>query len=170
LEESEKKFKLLYEKAPVPYHTLSPTGLITDVNEKWCQTLGYMKEEVIGKSIFDFVSEDERTNAQESFAQKIVNGKSYTGGHEREYRTKAGEKRLFVIHDFLLFDKDSRVVSVYTTMEDITENKIAEQTLKEKINELERYKIITVNREMKMMELKNEINELCTQHHEKQRY
>ena len=170
LEESEKKFKLLYEKAPVPYHTLSPTGLITDVNEKWCQTLGYIKEEVIGKSIFDFVSEDERTNAQQSFAQKIVNGKSYTGGHEREYRTKAGEKRLFVIHDFLLFDKDSRVVSVYTTMEDITENKIAEQTLKEKINELERYKIITVNREMKMMELKNEINELCTQHHEKQRY
>jgi two-component system sensor histidine kinase/response regulator len=170
LEESEKKFKLLYEKAPVPYHTLSPTGLITDVNEKWCQKLGYMKEEVIGKSIFDFVSEDKRTNAQESFAQKIVNGKSYTGGHEREYRTKAGEKRLFVIHDFLLFDKDSRVVSVYTTMEDITENKIAEQTLKEKINELERYKIITVNREMKMMELKNEINELCTQHHEKQRY
>jgi len=170
LEESEKKFKLLYEKAPVPYHTLSPTGLITDVNEKWCQTLGYMKEKVIGKSIFDFISEGERTQAQASFAQKIVNGKSYTGNHEREYRTKTGEKRLFVIHDFLLFDNDSRVVSVYTTMEDITENKIAEQTLKEKINELERYKIITVNREMKLMELKNEINELCTQLHQKPRY
>ena len=118
LEESEKKFKLLYEKAPVPYHTLSPTGLITDVNEKWCQTLGYMKEEVLGKSIFDFVSEGERTKAQESFAQKIFNGKSYTGGHEREYRTKTGEKRLFIIHDFFLFDNDSRVVSVYTTMEE----------------------------------------------------
>jgi len=170
LEESEKKFKLLYEKAPVPYHTLSPTGLITDVNENWCQTLGYTKEEVLGKSIFDFISEGERTKAQKSFAQKIVDGKSYTGGHEREYRTKTGEKRLFVIHDFFLFDNDGRVVSVYTTMEDITENKIAEQTLKEKINELERYKIITVNREMKMMELKNEINELCTQLHAKPRY
>jgi len=170
LEESEKKFKLLYEKAPVPYHTLSPTGLITDVNEKWCQTLGYAKEEVLGKSIFDFISEGERTRAQESFAQKIFNGKSYTGGHEREYRTKTGEKRLFLIHDFFLFDNDSRVVSVYTTMEDITETKIVEQTLKEKINELERYKIITVNREMKMMELKNEINELCTQLHQKPKY
>jgi two-component system, sensor histidine kinase and response regulator len=170
LEESEKKFKLLYEKAPVPYHTLSPTGLITDVNENWCQTLGYIKEEVLGKSIFDFISEGERMKARESFAQKIVNGKPYAGGHEREYQTKAGEKRLFVIHDFFLFDNDGRVVSVYTTMEDITKNKIAEQTLKEKINELERYKIITVNREMKMMELKNEINELCTQLHEKPRY
>ena len=118
LEESEKKFKLLYEKAPVPYHTLSPTGLITDVNEKWCQTLGYTKEEVLGKSIFDFVSEDERTKAQKSFAQKISNGKSYTGGKEREYQTKTREKRLFVNHDFFLFDNDGRVVSVYTTMEE----------------------------------------------------
>jgi PAS domain S-box-containing protein len=170
LEESEKKFKLLYEKAPVPYHTLSPTGLITDVNENWCQTLGYTKEEVLGKSIFDFISEGERMKARESFAQKIVNGKPYTGGHEREYQTKTGEKKLFVIHDFFLFDNDGRVVSVYTTMEDITKNKIAEQTLKEKINELERYKIITVNREMKMMELKNEINELCAQLHQNPRY
>jgi two-component system, sensor histidine kinase and response regulator len=118
LEESEKKFKLIYEKAPIPYHTLSPTGLITDVNEKWCQTLGYTKEEVLGKSIFDFVFEGERTNAQESFAQKIVNGKPYTGGNEREYRTKTGEKRLFVIYDFFLFDNDGRVVSVYTTMQE----------------------------------------------------
>jgi hypothetical protein len=50
------------------------------------------------------------------------------------------------------------------------EYKMAEQTLKEKINELERYKIITVNREMKMMELKNEINELCAQLHQNPRY
>lgn len=170
LEESEKKFKLLYEKAPVPYHTLSPTGLITDVNEKWCHTLGYTKEEVLGKSIFDFISDCEKTQAQESFEQKMLNGKSYTGGHEREYRTKTGEKKLFLIHDFLLFNNDGKVVSVYTTMEDITENKLAEQTLKEKINELERYKNITVNREMKMMELKNQINELCTQLHQKPRY
>jgi two-component system, sensor histidine kinase and response regulator len=170
LEESEKKFKLLYEKAPVPYHTLSPTGLITDINEKWCHTLGYEKEEVLGKSIFDFISDGEKIQAQESFARKISDGKSYTGGHEREYRTKTGEKKLFLIHDFLLFNDDGKVVSIYTTMEDITENKLAEQTLKEKIDELERYKIITVDREMKMMELKNKINELCIQLHQKPIY
>jgi PAS domain S-box-containing protein len=170
LEESEKKFKLLYEKAPVPYHTLSPNGLITDVNEKWCQAFGYTKDEVCGKSIFDFISEQEKTSAQKSFAQKISGGKSYTGGHEREYLTKTGEKKLLVAHDFFLFDKNGKVISVYTTMEDITENKQAEQALKEKINELERYKTITVNREMKMMELKNEINELYEKLHQKPKY
>ncbi|DAC73319.1 MAG TPA: hypothetical protein DSN98_00075 [Thermoplasmata archaeon] len=170
LKESEKKFKLLYEKAPVPYHTLSPIGIITDVNEKWCHTFGYAKEEVLGNSIFDFISENERMQAQQSFAQKISDGKSYTDGHERKYRTKTGAKRLFVTHDFFLFDENGIVISVYTTMEDITESKMAEQALKEKIEELERYKIITVNREMKMMELKNEINDLCTQLHQEPRY
>jgi len=170
LEESEKKFKLLYEKAPVPYHTLSPEGLITDVNEKWCQAFGYTKDEVRGKFIFDFISEHEKASAQKSFAQKISEGNSYTGGREREYLTKTGEKKLFVAHDFFLFDENGKVISVYTTMEDITENKHAEHTLKEKISELERYKTITVNREMKMMELKNEINELYVKLDQKPKY
>lgn len=170
LEESEKKFKLLYEKAPVPYHTLSPEGLITDVNEKWCQVFGYTKDEVRGKSIFDFISEHERMPAQKSFAQKISGGKSYNGGNEREYLTKTGVKKLFITHDFFLFDETGKVMAVYTTIEDITETKHAEQTLKEKISELERYKIITVNREMKMMELKNEINELYGKLHQKPKY
>jgi two-component system, sensor histidine kinase and response regulator len=170
LEESEKKFKLLYEKAPVPYHTLSPEGLITDVNEKWCQIFGYIKGEVLGKSIFDFISANEKILAQKSFAQKIAEKKSFTGGREREYRTKTGEKKLFVAHDFFMFDETGKVISIYTTMEDITENKQAEQALKEKISELERYKTITVNREMKMMELKNEINELYEKLHQKPKY
>jgi two-component system sensor histidine kinase/response regulator len=160
LEESEKKFKLLYEKAPVPYHTLTPTGVITNVNEKWSQILGFTKEEVVGKSIFDFIAEPQRKEAQNSFAQKLTEAKSYTGGHEREFRTKTGDKRLFIIHDFLLYDDEGKIQSIYTTMEDVTDAKKTENTLKEKIKELERYKIVTINRELKMMELKNKINEL----------
>ncbi|MBN1860476.1 MAG: PAS domain-containing protein [Candidatus Thermoplasmatota archaeon] len=120
LKESEEKFKLLYEKAPVPYHTLAPNGRITDVNEKWCQTFGYKKENAIGKSIFDFISKKERIKAKESFSQKISHGKTYTDGHKREYLTRTGEKRQFVTHDFFLFDEEGNVISVYTTMEDIT--------------------------------------------------
>jgi PAS domain S-box-containing protein len=170
LEESEKKFKLLFEKAPIPYHTLDSNGFITDVNEKWCQVFGYAKEEVCGKSIFDFISGHEKSSAKESFAQKISQENSYTEGHEREYLTKTGEKKLFITHDFFLFDENRKVISVYTTMEDITENKKAEQALKEKISELERYKVITINREMKMMELKNEINDLYVKLHQEPKY
>ncbi|MFH1101680.1 MAG: PAS domain S-box protein, partial [Methanobacteriota archaeon] len=64
LETSGKIFKQLYETAPVPYHTLSPIGLITNVNEKWCQILGFSRDEVIGRSIFDFVIPTERESAR----------------------------------------------------------------------------------------------------------
>ena len=123
LEESEKKFKQLYENAPIPYHTLSPNGEITSVNEKWCKTLNYTKEEVIGKSIFDFVIKRERKSAKDSFEKKILKKKPYTGGHERTYVTKEGEERIFIIHDYFSFNEDKNVMSVHTTMDDITQRR-----------------------------------------------
>jgi PAS domain-containing protein len=43
---------------------------------------------------------------------------------------------------------------------DISERKRTEENLKEKIDKLERYKKVTVDREMKMMDLKKRITEL----------
>ena len=126
---SEEKFKQLYEKAPVPYHTLSRDGTITDVNEKWCKMFGYAKEEVIGNPIFDYIHGDEQEAAKASFQEKIKSTKPYTGGHERTYITKNGEPRLFIINDFLSFDESGGVRSVYSTMEDITGRKKIEEEL-----------------------------------------
>jgi PAS domain S-box-containing protein len=123
LRSSKETFKKLYDKAPIPYHTLSPKGIITNVNEKWCKTLKYTRSEAINKSIFDFVVEGEKKEAKSSFEKKILEGKSYAGGHERAYVTKNNEERIFVIHDYLLFDKNENVISVHTTMEDITQRR-----------------------------------------------
>jgi len=129
LRASEEQFKQLYEKAPIPYHTLSSDGKITDVNEKWCKLFGYIKEEVIGNSIFDYIHGDEQEAAKASFQEKINSKKSYTGGHERTYITKNGEPRVFVIHDFLSFNETGDMLSVYSTMEDITGRKKIDEEL-----------------------------------------
>ncbi len=131
LEESEEKLRQLYENAPVPYHTLSPDGVITDVNEKWCQTLGYSKREVIGRYIFDFIDKNERESAKSSFKEKITSKKFYVEGHERKFLTKAGEERIFVINDFFSYDNNYRVKFVQTTMEDITLKKKIEAAVQE---------------------------------------
>ncbi|MFH1102043.1 MAG: PAS domain S-box protein [Methanobacteriota archaeon] len=130
LKNSEKKFKQLYEKAPVPYHTLSPDGIIIDVNDIWCQTLGYTKDEVIGKSIFDFVEMHERDLAKASFEKKLRSKQLYSLANERSYLTKKSEKRVFVIRDYFSFDDDNNVTAVYTIMDDVTELKKAEEELK----------------------------------------
>ncbi|MCX6662385.1 MAG: PAS domain-containing sensor histidine kinase [Euryarchaeota archaeon] len=129
LRTSEEKFKQLYEKAPIPYHTLSPAGTITDVNEKWCKLFGYTKEEVIGNPIFDYIHGDEQEIAKSSFKEKINSKKAYTDGHERTFITKNGEPRVFLIHDFLSFNETGGMLSVFSTMEDVTGRKKIEEEL-----------------------------------------
>ena len=50
-----------------------------------------------------------------------------------------------------------------TNIHDITERKQAEEAMKEQMAELERFNQITINRELKMIELKEEINALLIQ-------
>ena len=130
LKKSEQKYRQLYENAPIPYHTVSPEGTITNVNKKWCQVLGYKKNEVVGKSIFDFIDGKERKAAKSSFQNKIKTCEFYTKGNERLYQTKSGEKRTFIIHDFLYCDQNKKIEFIQTTMEDITERKEIEEQLK----------------------------------------
>lgn len=131
LKESEQKFKKLYENAPISYHSITPAGVITNVNERWCQILGYSKEEVIGKLIFDFIAEEEREQAIASFHKKIIYHKQqYSRGSERTYVTKNGDKKIFLIEDFFSYDDDHNVTSINTTMEDITEQKQIEEDLR----------------------------------------
>ncbi|HYW94301.1 MAG TPA: PAS domain S-box protein [Bacteroidales bacterium] len=49
LEESEQKFRDLYENAPVAYFTVSSTGTISQCNKKASSLLGYSPEELRGK-------------------------------------------------------------------------------------------------------------------------
>jgi predicted RNA-binding protein with EMAP domain len=56
------------------------------------------------------------------------------------------------------------------TFRDITESKQAEKEIKEHIEELERFTYLTIDREEKMIELKEEINNLLEQAGNKKKY
>jgi PAS domain S-box-containing protein len=124
--ESESNFKWLYEKAPIPYHILSTDGRIQDVNQRWCEVLGYSKEDALGKEIFDFIVEDERETARRSFAEKKKSDQKFITGNERNYRTKSGDIRTFKTYDYLVFNLTGQISSIQTTIEDITDRKKAE--------------------------------------------
>ena len=43
MEENEGKFRLLCEKAPLPYQSLDKNGCLIDVNLAWLEVLGYKR-------------------------------------------------------------------------------------------------------------------------------
>jgi PAS domain S-box-containing protein len=51
----DKKYRSLYDGLPDLCRTVDEDGVITNCNVSYANNLGYSKEEIIGKSIFDFV-------------------------------------------------------------------------------------------------------------------
>jgi len=53
---SEEWYQLLFNKAPLGYQSLDFDGNFIEVNQQWIDTLGYEREEVIGKWFGDFLT------------------------------------------------------------------------------------------------------------------
>ena len=59
----EKKYKQIFEYAPVMIYVLDDNDFVVDVNNSWLTTLGYKREEVIGKSAASFFAPQAATKA-----------------------------------------------------------------------------------------------------------
>jgi transcriptional regulator with PAS, ATPase and Fis domain len=59
--------------------------------------------------------------------------------------------------------KDGKVMGAVVTFRDITERKKARKELEERMEDLERFSRLTIDREEKMIQLKEEINNLLEQ-------
>ena len=66
--ESESRFRVLFENAPLPYQSLDECGDFIEVNETWLSTLGYAKKEVIGKNFSEFLHPDWKDCFKEQFS------------------------------------------------------------------------------------------------------
>ncbi len=72
LRDSERKFRSLYETAPLPYHALDDDNLIIDVNRAWLNLFGYSKKEVLGKWFGDLVVKGQLYSLKKYF--QMLNG------------------------------------------------------------------------------------------------
>lgn len=69
----EERFRELFESAPDGIFVASPDGRYTDVNAAGCRLLGYSREELLGRSIREFVSPDERPR-QAALKRRVLEG------------------------------------------------------------------------------------------------
>lgn len=60
LKESEERYKHLFEHTPAMLHSIDTEGRIIYVSDQWLNLLGYAREEAVGKTFIDFLSDESR--------------------------------------------------------------------------------------------------------------
>jgi len=160
LKESEEQFKDLFENAGDLIQSVDAEGNFLYVNKKWQTTLGYTKEEAKKINFMRILRKDMVPHCTSLF-KELRKGKSFENINT-VFISKAG-KEIFVEGNINAKMRGKEFIETTGIFRDVTEKKKAKQ-------EAEKFNKFAVNRELKMIELKNEINDLLKQLGEGPRY
>ena len=141
LEESEDKYRALFENAPLPYQSLNEDGSFKDVNPAWLSTLGYKRDEIVGKFYKDFLHPDWRNHFEINFPAFKKRG--YVKDVQFKIRHKKGYYLDISFEGCIGYNRDGSFKQTYCVFQDITYKKQAEEALKtakEKAEESDRLK------------------------------
>ena len=140
LRDSEKKYKFLFEKSTVLNCITDMNGIITEINSKFLEILGYSRNEVIGRNIIDFVIADQREKAAEILAKDFKGEESPE--NDVDMLAKDGSSRTILCSrgPALLYEGDAPADFLLITVIDITDRKRAEEALKMALSEVEKLK------------------------------
>jgi len=134
LKESEEKYRDLYDHAPDMYHSINRDGIIIDCNETEATMLGYRKDEIIGRPIADFLTEESRKTYEKEFST-LKDHKEWFG-LEREFIRKDGSIFSAALNVFVEFDEAGELIRTKTIGRDMTESKRVENELRRSREEL----------------------------------
>ncbi len=168
LKKSEERLKILFDSAPDAYYINDIKGTFLDGNKAAEKLLGYKREDLIGKSFLNLklLSAKELLKASKILV-KNVQGK-ISGPDEFILNRKDGSQVSVEIQTYPAIIENKIVV--LGIAHDISQRKQAEKILKKKMNELEIFNEASVDREIKINELRREINELLTRSGKKEKY
>lgn len=115
----EKKYESLYEASPEMYRTIDAEGRILNSNAIYAKNLGYSKEEVVGKSIFDHTAQESIAAMKESFftwkkAGLVLNNEVWL-------KRKDGTTFPVLISATNLYDEEGKLVGSNSVLKDMTD-------------------------------------------------
>jgi PAS domain S-box-containing protein len=156
LKDAELKYRTLFEGSPYGIIILDPdtTGFI-EFNEQTCKQLGYTREEFAKLRVSD-IEAVENLDETKVHMQKII--RDGRDDFETKHKTKSGEIRnIFVTAQAA---KIKGKIVYHCIWRDITDEKQSEQKLQRAYDEAKRMLDMMTGRELKMIELKKEIETL----------
>jgi PAS domain S-box-containing protein len=156
LAESEEHYRLLAENASDVVMRLSPAWRYEWVSGSVVGLLGWEPPDLVGRLIDEFVHPDDRAR----FRQVADTAPGTAMSVEFRFRRPDETYRWVVCRTRLKVDEDGAPVAVVGGLVDVEDRKAAEAKEQDRLRELEQFQKLTVGRELKMIELKKEIEYL----------
>jgi len=125
LRESEEKYRNIVETSNEGIYLVDDEAKITYAN-KIMETSGYTLEEIVGRPIWDFISEESKPVAKRSFEKRW---QCIDDSYELKLMRKDGSFIWGLISAKSLFNKEGKFIGYLGMLTDITERKKAEEAL-----------------------------------------
>ncbi|MGD9851956.1 MAG: PAS domain S-box protein [Nitrospirales bacterium] len=129
LQESEERYRALYDDNPSMYFTVGQNGQVRSVNKFGAEELGYSVEELIGRPVINLFFDDDRDQVLRRFEHCLQNPlEVFTW----EFRKVRKDKSVLWVKESAraVHNKEGEIV-VLIVCEDISERKVTEKALKE---------------------------------------
>jgi PAS domain S-box-containing protein len=138
LRESDARYRSLYHNTPAMLHSINRKGEIVSISNYWSQTLGYGEQEVIGRMLTDFFTEESKRYAEQKIFPEFFK-KGYCTDVPYQVIKKDGE-----IIDILLSaigerDENGEIFRTLAVLIDVTERNRAIEALRIAKEELSSY-------------------------------
>ena len=133
------RYRDRYQSTPAMLHTIDEDGRIRAVSDHWLEKMGYAREEVIGRSVLEFVTDESREQMPEGRLTKIIDA----GGMNnmpRQMVLKSGEIIDVVMSSAAQIDPITGARTLLVASKDVTDRNRAEAKLRDAYGEIARLK------------------------------
>jgi two-component system, cell cycle sensor histidine kinase and response regulator CckA len=144
--------------------TTDAAGRVTFLNPVAEELTGWKLAEALGRpvgEVFSLINEETRKPAPNPVERALREGKVVGLANHSALISREGKERAIDDSAAPIKDSQGRLLGVVMVFHDVTEKRRAEAALLAKTKELEFFNRAMVGRELRMIELKKEVDELC---------
>jgi PAS domain S-box-containing protein len=135
---SEERYRDIYHKTPIMLHSIDTSGRIIRVSDHWVETMGYDRNQVIGRHLTDFFTPESKQYAlSEIFPRFFITG--FFKDVPYTYIKKSGEKIDILLSCYGVRDETGNVIRSLAVSVDVTEKNRAQKDLEIAKEKLARY-------------------------------
>ncbi|MCZ2149140.1 MAG: PAS domain S-box protein [Bryobacterales bacterium] len=118
-----------FDETPFAFHEIDRNGILRAVNEAACELLGYPRERIIGRHIWEFVFPESSDETREAVREKL-SGARPLRPFEQEFLDGNGRVRVLDVYESFVLGSIGEVTGLRSYLVDVTRRKAVESSWK----------------------------------------